>query len=176
MIPVGYFVYATHLSVQLTELGPQSAFAAGRVLQQLAGWVLAGLVYALLKLRLPGNVGPLRALTLAAAWFAAAAAVQAGNGLIGFASGWSWTFPGLELLLFLVAFSVIWDLCTLKVHTWKQAVDGLREAYRIQQARAIALYAVPVLLAVVTIGQQLASGTASDFVKSVLNLIPPLLP
>jgi hypothetical protein len=175
VIPAGYFVYATHLSVQLTELGPQSAFAAGSVLQQLAGWVLTGLVYAMLRLRLPGKVGPLRALALVAAWFATAAAVQAGNGLTGSAGGWSWTFPGLELLLFLVAFSVIWDLCTLKVSTWKQAVDGLREAYRIQQARAIALYAVPVLLAVVTIGQQLASGTASDFVQSALNLPLDLL-
>jgi hypothetical protein len=103
-------------------------------------------------LRLPGTVGPLRALTLAAAWFGAAAAVQLMNDLTVSASGWRWTFPGLELLLFLVAFSVAWDLCTLKEGTWKHALDQLRKAYRIQQTRAIARYVIPVLVAIITIG------------------------
>jgi hypothetical protein len=55
---------------------------------------------------------------------------------------------------------------------------GLRDAQAApaRQTRAIFLYAVPVLLAIVTIGQQLASGTALDFVKSVLNLPLDLLP
>lgn len=84
----------------------------------------------------------------------------------------SWSFFGVQLLLFLVTFSVIWDAYILSEHPWKDSLSQLREAYKIQQARAVVLYAVPLLLAIIVLGQQVANGNGVEFVKSALNVVP----
>jgi hypothetical protein len=150
--------------------------AAGSVLSQLTGWILTGLAFAAFSLRVPGKVGLVRALAISAAWFGAASVVQLINGWTRPSGGWAWTFPWLELLLFLAAFSIVWDAYTLKERTWKKTLGPLREGYRIQQYRTVVLYAIPLLVAIVAVGQQLASGSGIDFVKSLLSLPLALFP
>lgn len=52
------------------------------------------------------------------------------------------------------------------------SVGRLREAYNLQQARSLALYGIPLLLALIALGQQLASGSGVEFVKSALSVVP----
>lgn len=171
IVPVSYFLYSalTSLPSTLQQPGPGLEFGVGGLLSQLAGWLVIGVVFSVLSSRLPGSVGPVRAVILTAAWFTAATAVHIANGWIQYSTGRAWLFPGLQLLLFLVAFSVIWDACILKRGTWTDTIKDLRDRYKLKETRTIVVYAIPVLLTLIAIGQQLASGSGTDFVKSVLN-------
>jgi hypothetical protein len=174
IIPVSYFAYTiiTSLPKNLQQPGPEMIFVVAGVVGQLTGWILIGVIFAGLSTRLRGNVGPIRALVISAAWFAAAFTVHIVDGWTQNPTGRSWSFFGVQLLLFLVTFSVIWDAYILSEHPWKDSLSQLREAYKIQQARAVVLYAVPLLLAIIVLGQQVANGNGVEFVKSALNVVP----
>jgi hypothetical protein len=76
---------------------------------QLAGWILAGIIFAGTSTRLRGGSGPIRAVVMSAVWFTATFTVHIFDDWTGNPTGGSWTFFGLQLLLFLLAFGVIWD-------------------------------------------------------------------
>ncbi len=168
IVPVGYFLYSTIASLP-SQAGNDMVFIAAGVVGQLVGWLLIGIVYSALSTRLPGPIGPVRALLLAGAWFAAAVPVHLIDNWIQHSASRAWLFPGLELVLFLVTFSIIWDACVLKQATWAETITNLRAVYRLQETRAVVLYAIPVLLALIALGEQVASGSGTDFVKSVLT-------
>jgi hypothetical protein len=176
IIPVGYFIYATatHDLALLQEPGPGTIFIVAGAVTQVTGWILTGVIFAVLSPRLPGRVGPVRAFVLTGAWFAAALTVQLINYWTHQSIGWAWSFPGLLLLLFLVTFSVVWDAFilnpTLGRGTWIATLSKVAKTYNIQRTRSIILYAVPVLAALIAVGEQLASGHAADFIKGLLNL------
>ena len=171
LIPVGYFIYTTaaHLPATVQDPGPDTVFVVVSFLGQLTGWLIIGIFYGLLSSRLPGRIGPVRALVLAGAWFAVAIAVNIVNNVLHYPVNRGWIFAGLQFTFFLLAFSVVWDACALKEKTLKETVDKLRAAYHVQETRAIALYAIPLVLAVVALVQQVASGSSADFVTGILN-------
>jgi hypothetical protein len=179
VIPVGYFIYATatKLPGHLQQPGPTAVFVIAGVLTVLARWILTGLVFAALSQRLRGRVGPVRALLLSAAWFAAALTVHIINDWTQHSTSRAWTFPGLQLLLFLIAFSVAWDAYTLNPklnnrfdrETLQETFKRLMDAYNIKQTRYIVLYSVPVVLAIIALVQQLINGTGVDSAQSLLN-------
>jgi hypothetical protein len=174
VVPVTYFTYTalTTLPAKLEQPGPEMIFVFSGILVQLGSWILIGLVFAYINNRLPGVVGPVRALLVTGIWFAVAFVCHIVQGWLGQASsGQSWTFFGLELLLFLTAFSVIWDARILGRLSWSSP-ERLRKAYNLQRSRAALLYAVPVLLAVIALGQQVATGNGVESVKSALSIIP----
>lgn len=166
IIPVGYFSFTTIAS--LSEASA-SVFIASSIVGQLTGWLVIGVFYGMLSSRLPGQVGPFKALILAGGWFAVAIVVSIANNGLHFPGGRAWIFAGLQFSLFLIAFSVIWDALALNKNTVAETVRELRAAYHLEQAQAVALYAIPVLLALVALVQQVASGSGSDFVTSILN-------
>jgi hypothetical protein len=139
VIPVAYFAVTAISSIPHNSIS--AIFLIGGILTQLAGWLAAGVIFSIINTRLPGRYGPVRAIIVCALWFAtgfASSRVQAWlNPGIG---GRSWTFFGLQLLLFLVVFSVIWDACILDTRLSSASIDRLREAYNLQQARSLALY------------------------------------
>jgi hypothetical protein len=79
----------------------------------------------------------------------------------------------LQLLLFLAALGVWYDYRTVRAAGggWSE----LRVVYRLKETRRLATYAVPVALALLALGQQVVSGTGTDFVKGVLETVPKLL-
>jgi hypothetical protein len=171
LIPVGYFIYTTaaRLPAAVQDPGPDTVFVVVSFLSQLTGWLVIGVFYGLLSSRLPGRIGPARALVLAGAWFAVAIAVNIVNNVLHYPANKGWIFAGLQFTLFLIAFSVVWDACALKQDTVSKTVDKLRAAYHLKETQAIALYAIPVVLALVALVQQLASGSGADFVTGILN-------
>jgi hypothetical protein len=169
LIPVAYFLYSAVVSLpSQAQAGIDVVFIVASVVGQLVGWLIIGIVYSALSTRLPGQIGPVRALLLAGAWFFAAVPVHLIDNWIQPSTSRAWLFPGLEVLLFLVAFSIVWDACVLKQDSWAGVITNLTSAYRIQETRTVVLYAIPVLLALIALGEQVASGSGADFVKSVL--------
>ena len=171
LIPVGYFIYTTaaRLPAAVQNPGPDTMFIVVSFLGQLTGWLVIGVFYGLLSSRLPGRIGPVRALVLAGAWWAVAIAVNIVNNVLHDPANRGWIFAGLQFTFFLIAFSVVWDACALNENSVPETVDKLRTAYHLQETRAVALYAIPVVLAVLALVQQLASGSGADFVTGVLN-------
>jgi hypothetical protein len=174
IIPVGYFIYTTltNLPSILRQPGTELEFTVSSLLSQVTGWLVIGVFFGALGTRLPGRIGPLRALILSWAWFAVAIVVHIVNNGLHYSADRAWLFPGLQLLLFLIAFSVIWDAYALKQDTLAATVEKLRAAYHVQEnqpVRAIALYAIPVLVALVGLIQQVATGSGTDFVTGILN-------
>ena len=176
IVPVSYFTVTAVRSLPSSsaQLAPIFFLAAG-IVSQLAGWLAAGIMFSVINSRLPGWCAPLRALVVCAVWFAVGFAASSIPGWIPPGSGPSWTFFGLELLLFLVAFGIIWDACILDGRLSISSLAELRTAYKVQQARSLALYGVPLLLALIALGQQLVSGSGVEFVKSALNVVPAVL-
>jgi hypothetical protein len=175
LIPVTYFAITglANLPANLQEPSDGTLFLIAAILTQLAGWIVIGVVFSNINNRLPGKLGPVRALIVSAAWFAVGFAFYLVRGWLHVPSSRSWVFFGLQFLLFLLSFSAIWDACILGSLSWS-AFGTLRDAYSLRKARAVALYAIPVVLAVIALGQQVASGSGTEFVKGVLDIVPPL--
>jgi hypothetical protein len=126
----------------------------------------------LLYTRLPGRFGPLKAVVLSSVWFVAAAAVELGSRWAGRGTGRAWSFPGFQLLLFTSVLSVAYDYRTMKAAggTWAD----LQALYGVERTRNLVAVAVPAALAVLAIAQQLVSGTGLDFVRGIVENVPPI--
>jgi hypothetical protein len=174
VLPIGYFLYVTLTTVPRTlgGFGINAVSLFATVAFEILGWIVTGLVFGMLSTRLRGLVGPLRALLLSLAWFAAAFIVDIGSGWTSALGSRAWIFQGLQLLIFLVAFGIVWDMYSLREEgDTPQAVLGkLATAYNYTRARAVIIYIIPIILAIIAIAQQIAVGSGTDFVKAVLEL------
>jgi hypothetical protein len=174
VVPVAYFLYTATATLPQNLENPGGAISvAAGVVSQLVGWIIIGVIFSIINTRLPGRSGPVRALIVSALWFAVATADFIVAGWLHYSAGRSWTFFGLELVVFLLAFSAVWDMCILGKLSWA-SIRHLWEAYNLQRVRSVALYAIPLLLAVITLGQQVLSGSGTQFVQSALSVIPTI--
>jgi hypothetical protein len=174
IIPVVYFTYTalTSLPGNLQFVDDAISAAAG-VVSQAVSWIVIGVVFSILNNRLPGGSGPLRAVVVSALWFGVGIISVVVSSLLHGSLNRSWTFFGLQLFLFLLAFSAVWDACILGKLRWA-SLDQLRDAYNLNRVRTIALYAAPLLLALIALGQQLVSGSGVQFVQSALTAVPSI--
>ena len=182
-LPVGYLIWGSLVALPSTSAGGRpAAFVVAQVLSEVLRWTLTGWLYGLLLPWLPGRVGPLKALWMVGAWFLAAAPIAILNGWTGNGGSREWIFPGLQLMVFLTALSVLVDASTLSrwrgvgnrprlTWTW----TALGAVYKLEGIRPVLLYAGPALLAIVGIGQQVVNGTGLDFISSVLSATSPVL-
>jgi hypothetical protein len=166
IIPVGYFTFTTIAGLSESST---SVFVVSSIASQFIGWLVIGAFYGMLSDRLPGRAGPFKALILTGVWFAVAIGISIADNGLHFPAGRSWIFAGLQFSLFLIAFSVTWDALSFNKSSLPETIKELRAAYHLEQTQAVALYAIPVLLALVALVQQIASGSGSDFVTSILN-------
>ncbi len=179
VVPVSFVFWGTLTRLPGHTIRPSDAiFVVAALFTEILRWLLTGWVYGLLHRRLPGAIGPVKAMVLLACWFAAAVPVEIVNRWSGAGSGRVWVFPGLQLAVFLFALSVLHDLVTVHEHAaarrWPSVNDALQAGYRIQSTRHLIAYLVPPLLTVIAIGQQVVAGTGIDFVKSLLAGVPTL--
>lgn len=174
IIPLVYFIYTEITSLpgnlQFTD---GAVYAAAGVVVQAVGWIVIGVVFSIINNRLPGGSGPLRAVVVSALWFGAGIISFAVSSLLHGSLNRSWTFFGLQLFLFLLAFSAVWDACILGKLGWA-SLGQLRDAYNLNRVRTIALYAAPLLLALLALGQQVISGSGVQFVQSALTAVPSI--
>lgn len=174
IIPVVYFTYTALTSLPGNlQFIDGAIFAVAGVVSQAAGWIVIGVVFSLINNRLPGGSGPLRAVAVSALWFGVGIISFVVSALLHGSLNRSWTFFGLQLFLFLLAFSAVWDACILGKLRWA-SLDQLRDAYNLNRVRTIALYAAPLLLALIALGQQVVSGSGVQFVQSALTAVPSI--
>jgi hypothetical protein len=174
VVPVAYFAYTalTNIPRNLEFEGGAITVAAG-IIDQAIGWILIGVVFSVINNRLPGGSGPIRAVIVSALWFTVGAIAFIVDTWLRGSLGRSWTFFGLQLFLFLLTFSAVWDACILGKLSWS-SLDQLRDAYSLQRVRTVALYAAPLLLALIALGQQVISGSGVHFVQSALTAVPSI--
>ena len=171
VVPVTFFAWASLDTLPIrTEFGVNAAFLVGSLIREAARWVATATVFGLLYRYLPGRIGPLKGLFLSGVWFGAAAVSELINRWAGSDSGRVWTFPALQVVLFLVVLSLVYDYMTIRAAggTWAD----LQTAYGIERTRTAVTYAIPAALAVLAIAQQVASGTGLEFVRGVLEGLP----
>ena len=181
VVPVAYLVWGTLTALPKNGSQPiQASFVLSQAVSEVVRWTLTGWLYGLLLPLLPGRVGPVKALWLSGAWFAASVPVAIVDVWTGADPGRVWLFPGLQLLLFMTVLAVLMDLST--VHAWAGGRlplasnwSTLLKVYNFENARQVALYAVPAVAAVIAIVQQVISGTGLDFVNSLLSGAQSLL-
>jgi hypothetical protein len=183
VLPVGYLLWGSLTTIPGDgSQSSQAPFVISQVVNEVLRWTLTGCLYALLLPWLPGRVGPVKALWLAGAWFAAALPVAVINGWTGNTTGREWLFPGLQLVLFLTVLGVLVDASTLygradagRPATPRATWAALLQAYNVDGIRPVLLYAAPAALAIIGIGQQVVSGTALEFVTSLLSATSPVI-
>lgn len=181
VVPVAYLIWGTLTTLPKYSTQPiNTSYVLSQIVAEIVRWVLTGWLYGLLVPVLPGRVGPVKALWLSGAWFAASVPIVILDGWTGANPGRGWLFPGLQLLLFLTALAVLVDLST--VHAWMggrtslmESWTTLLEVYNFEGVRKVALYAAPAAAAVIAVGQQVVTGTSLDFVNSLLSQLPGLL-
>jgi hypothetical protein len=175
VVPVAYLIWGTLRALPKNGSDPVNAsFVVSQVVAEVVRWTLAGWLYGLLIPVLPGRVGPVKALWLSGAWFAASAPVVIVDGWTGADPGRGWLFPGLQLLLFLTVLAVLMDLSTVEVWAGGRFFSAanrstLLDVYNFDDARKIVLYVAPAIAAIIVIGQQVVTGTSLDFVNSILS-------
>jgi hypothetical protein len=201
VIPVAYLIWGTLTALPKNGSDPiNTSYVLSQIVTEIVRWTLTGWLYGLLLPLIPGRVGPVKALWLSSAWFLASAPVAIVDIWTGAGQGRVWLFPGLQLLLFLTALSVLMDLSTVhawaameksraekegkgqsraekegKDQSWTENWSMLREVYNFEGARQVVLYAAPAVVAVIAIGQQVVSGSGLDFVNSLLSQVHTLL-
>jgi hypothetical protein len=181
VVPVAYLIWGTLTALPKNGSQPiQASFVLSQAVSEVVRWTLTGWLYGLLLPMLPGRVGPVKALWLSGAWFAASAPVAIVDAWTGADPGRVWLFPGLQLLLFMTILAVLMDLSTVRAWggghlpltaNW----STLLKVYNFENARQVALYAVPAVAAVIAIVQQVISGTGLDFVNSLVSGAQSLL-
>jgi hypothetical protein len=176
LVPVIYFTWNA-----VQALPARLDYATG-VLYLLVGvggellrWLVAGWCFGALYDRLPGRVGPVKALVLTAAW---AAAALAGELISRWATNPSSTNPllyrTLQLGVVLVVVSVLFDLSTVARSggSWRR----LGDLYRVRTNRDLVVYIGPLAVAVIGLVQQALSGSGLDVAKSFFDTVTAALP
>jgi hypothetical protein len=130
-------------------------------------WLGTAFVFGALYAVLRGRVGVTKATVIAAVWAAVA-------GLAVILRGWTdtsidvaWIYPGLQLFIFLVVLSVLYDYETTKLAggSWRRLLD----LYGTHRHSALAAYVLPVGIAAIGLVQQILSGTSLEFATAVLE-------
>ena len=88
-------------------------------------------------------------------------------------TGREWVFPGLQLGLFLLALAVLLDVVAIRraqpQPDWRRTRDELVARYHLTTMRAVVLAAIPVVLAILAIGQMAVTGSGLEFVEKLLS-------
>jgi hypothetical protein len=145
-----------------------------------ARWVVGGYVFGLLYKRLPGPIGPVRGLAFAAVWTASSFVPVAIARAMDVDLGQQLIYRGAQFALFFVALGVILDLDTLKFReggTLTERLDRIKNLYSLSSPARAMLTLAPAAGLVLTLAQQILSGTpldvANSFLESIGGLVGP---
>jgi heme/copper-type cytochrome/quinol oxidase subunit 3 len=167
IVPLAYYVYvfSSHLGQTLSfDTGYRVIGAVTGVAGELAFWLVGSLIFGALFPHLPGRNGILKGLSLGSIYLIASLAA-----VVGFHENYNpqWSFRAFEFLLYLATLGIVFDWRTLGARhgNWRQLLDY----YQVKDFRAVTAYAVPVVLSVAVIAQQLHNGDAHDAIISIIK-------
>jgi hypothetical protein len=168
LIPVGYLVWTTlaRLPEQMTTNTGLMVVVLLAVLE-FVRWVVSGFVFGYLYSKLPGRIGPVKALAFAAIWIGSClgplvVAQAAGRNLIH-----ETIYRSAQFALFVIVLAVLIDLKTVRTAggTWRD----LRSVYDLESYGDVAAAIVPAALLAVTLAQQIAAGSGFEVANSFVE-------
>lgn len=175
IVPTAYLAWSLVQALpDRTSTSTSVALLAASVLSEGGRWLATAAVFGILYPFLPGRGGPYKAAVLAALWFAPALVTEVVNRWLGAGTGRVWTFPALQLLLFLSVLGVLYDRRTMKAANGRWA--DVQYAYGVERTRSLLVVSTPMLLAVLAITQQVVSGTGFEFVTTVVERLTDVAP
>ena len=137
-------------------------------------WVVSGFVFGYLYSRLPGRVGPVKALSFAAIWIVSCV----GPLVVALSSGSNLTqeveYRSVQFALFAIVLAVLFDLKTVRTAggTWRD----LRNVYNLQNYGEVAAAVTPAALLALSLAHQAITGSAPTAVaNTLLTGIPGVL-
>jgi hypothetical protein len=176
VVPVTYVIWTT-----LSEVGGQLQTATGILIValfavlELTRWVISGFVFGYLYPRLPGRVGPVKALAFAAIWTLS----SIGPLVIAQASGINLVnetiYRSAQFALFAIVLAVVIDLKTVTAGggSWQK----LASIYDVdlKSFGDVAVAVAPLALLILTLAQQIHAGSGLDVAKTFLSGVTGVL-
>jgi hypothetical protein len=168
IVPVGYFLWTT-----LTVVGDRLTWSSGLLFLMISvslegtRWLVVAFCFGALHRLLPGRTGLTKSFALSAVWLAATLAGELTSRALGAGGDQLWLYRSLQLVVFLIALAVAYDLMTVRDGGggWRQ----LRRLYSVESYTDLTGTTVPVVLAVVALGQQLVTGSGADVAEAFLS-------
>jgi hypothetical protein len=163
-----YFVWTT-----LGELANKLSLSLGALLivigliAEAARWVITGFVFGYLYRRIPGHIGPVKALWFAGLWMLSGLAPTAIARGFTVDQTQEFVYRSAQLAVFVIALAVLIDFSTIKAAggTWRD----LRPVYAWQNYSEAVAATAPLALLVVTLAQQIQAGSGFEVAKSFLS-------
>lgn len=168
VLPVLYFIWTTldNLSGRL-QFGFSALLVVLAILLEAARWVVTGFVFGYLYPRLPGRIGPVKALWFAGLWTLGCLAPTAIARGLDLDMAQQFVYRSAQLALFVIVLGVIVDGAVIR-----RAGGGLRDirsVYALQNYGEITAAVAPALLLTVTLTQQILAGSGFDVAESFLS-------
>jgi hypothetical protein len=141
---------------------------------EFAVWITLAFVFGCLYAHLPGSNGLVKGATLAATFLVAnTVGVQVAH-WIGGAPASAVMFRTAQLLLFLIVLGVLLDRETIRIagHHWRE----LLAHYQLRKNRGLVTYLAPLAIAIITIGQLLATGDLGKALSEIVKNVPQAIP
>lgn len=173
IVPVAYLMGTT--LGQIGQIRPDIGIMIVALLAVLefTRWFVSGFIFGYLYAQLPGQIGPVKALSFAAMW----ALSCLGPLVIAHGSGTDLTREAIyrcaQFALFSIVLAVAIDVKTVKAAggTWRH----LQGVYDLKNYREVTAFIAPAALLVLTLGQQILTGSGSDVANTLLSGITSVL-
>ncbi|WP_156767258.1 DUF6185 family protein [Mycobacterium sp. E796] len=171
-----YFVWTTlgqaHDALTGNE-GVLMVFAA--LVTEAARWVVSGFVFGFFYTKIPGRVGPEKAIWFAGLWVLSCLVPTAVARGFSVDLSQQFIYRSAQFALFIIILAVLVDLATIKSAggTWRD----LRTVYSLQNYGEVVAAVAPAAFLAVTLAQQIIAGSGFDVAESffggIKNVIPP---
>jgi Family of unknown function (DUF6185) len=141
---------------------------------EFAAWITLAFVFGCLYAHLPGSNGLVKGVTLTGTFLVADATGVHAAHWIGGAPTSAVLFRASQLLLFLIFLGVLLDRETVRAagHHWRELLDH----YQLRKNRGLVTYLAPLTIAIITIGQLLATGDLGKGLSEVVKNLPQAIP
>jgi Family of unknown function (DUF6185) len=174
VIPVVYLIWTAlrHLGGSLSTSTGVLIVALLAVLE-FARWVVSGFVFGYLYAKLPGRIGPVKALSFAAIWALSCVGPLVVAQISGSNLAQEAIYRSAQCALFSIVLAVLVDLKTVisAGGSWRD----LRKVYDLQSYGEVAAAVMPAALLALTLGQLIHAGSGAQVADTLLNAITSVL-
>ncbi len=174
IVPVAYVLWSA-----LREFGDRLDTSTGFLIVALLAlveftrWVVTGFLFGYLYRKLPGRIGPVKALSFSAIWVLSCLGPLIVAQISSSGLGQQTIYRSAQFALFSIVLAVVVDLKAIRsaTGTWRD----LRKVYDLQNYGEVAAALAPAALLILTLGQQISAGSGAEVADTLLNGITSVL-
>lgn len=174
IVPVVYILW-TALKQFGDQLNTSTEYltVALLALVELVRWLVSGFLFGYLYRKLPGRIGPIKALSFAAIWVCSCLGPLVIAQISDSGVNQQVIYRSAQTALFSIILAVIIDLQTIRSAngTWRD----LRKVYDLQNYGEVVAALAPAVLLVLTLAQQINAGSGEEVADTLLNGITSVL-